>query len=92
MNSTIRTISPVAAVRGSLWLAEACRDLGVDPVAICWETFSRPAHTVHVRDADDLARLGDRLGLGPVESDGEIAYRQAEWADFEVRVFCGADR
>ena len=85
------TISPVAAVRGSLWLAEACRDVGVDPVAINWETFSSPAHTVQVRHVDDLARLGDRLGLGPVVSDGEIAYRQAEWADFEVRVFCGVE-
>ena len=90
--TTIRTISPVAAVRGSLWLAEACRDLGVDPAAICWETFSRPAHTVQVRDADDLARLGDRLGLGPVELKNGLAFRYGEWADLGIGLYTGAGR
>ena len=89
--NTIRTISPVAALRGSLWLAEVCRDTGVDPVAISWQGFTRPQHSVQVRNVDDLARLGDRLGLDPIVSNGKIAYRQAEWADFEVRVFCGVE-
>ena len=91
MTTTTHPVAPVYAALGLVWLCEAAMDAGVDPAAIHWETFSRPAHTVQVRDVDDLARLGDRLGLGEIVSDGEIAYRDGEWADISVRVFCGVE-
>ena len=81
----------VAASRGLLWLAEVCRDLGVEVASIHWESFARPAHRVQVRDLAALGVLGDWIGLAPLEVNDQIAWRHGAWADLEVRVFCGVE-
>jgi len=84
--------TPVTGARGLLWLAEAARDLGIEPVSMMWRNNGRPGHEVHVPTRAALDALGDRLGLEPIKVWGGLATRRGTWADMSIELYTGADR
>ena len=94
MNTTTIS-SAVAGARGLLWISEAARDVDVEPEYMVWcgpRSVDRAHWRVQVAGRDALDRLGDRLGLGPVELEDGLALRYGEWADLGIELHTGAGR
>lgn len=74
------TQNAVAQARGLLWLAEVCRDEGIEVRDLQWSAAAS-RHVVGVADQAAVRRLAERLGLWAFGGSAD-----GRWAELLVTV------